>query len=344
MNLRISDEYFGELMPLIKDEQITDITWNGKDLWVDHLERGRYKSEIKLSKHFVNTFSTRLANLANKNFNMSEPLLEAETEELRISIVDGSVTNTDRSIAIRKTPATRRLNEKKMLQDGYAEERILVLLKMLVRGHCSIMVTGDVGSGKTELLKYLTKFIPPEERTISIEDNFELRLSAINPELDAVEIRADSRFNYSYAIKAALRQLCKWLLLSEARSKEVVQLLEAASTGCIVMTTIHCDDVRKLPDRIVNMMGTAGEEKRNDVYNFFDVAIRIDIRKTSSGIVRKISLIGLMDRNDEKNLLTVIYDNGFTGERIPRNIWKKISANADSRLREYFSFLKPKEE
>lgn len=337
MNLKVAEEYYGELLPYIKDEKITDICWNGDSLWLDHLEKGRYKNDTKLSKDFVRTFSTRIANLANENFNMSTPLLEAETDDLRISILHDSVTNTGISISIRKTPAVRRLNDAKILEQGYAERAVLVLLGMFVRGHCSVIVTGDVGSGKTELIKYLTKYIPNEERTISIEDNFELRLSSINPKLDAVEIKVNSdRFSYSMAIKAALRQLCKWLLLSEARSTEVIQLLEAASTGCIVMTTIHSDDVRKLPDRIVNMMGLAGEEKRNDVYNFFDVGIKVDVQKTPSGINRKISQICVLDRQDEQNSLIMIYNDGFTGEKIPNNLCRKIFSNASEKQIEYF--------
>lgn len=325
--LEIKDEYFGDLLQYINDDLVTDITWNGHDLWLDNLEKGRYKVDLKLSDEWIEIFSTRIANLANKNFNMSEPLLEAETDNLRISIIDDSVTNTKRSIAIRKTPAVRRLNEKKMLKDQYADEMVILLLEAFVKSHCSVIVTGDVGSGKTELVKYLTKFIPKFERTISIEDNYELRLSSINPELDCVEIKVCPTFDYTMAIKAALRQLCKWLLMSEARSKEVVQLLEAASTGCSIMTTIHSDDVKKLPDRVVNMMGLDGEEKRNDVYNFFDVGIKIDVNKTAERIERKISQICVLDRDNEKNEMYVIYDDcEFTGENLPRNMLKKMKA------------------
>lgn len=325
MNLTIKEEYFGELLPFIKNDMITDITWNGRSLWIDHLEKGRYKEDIVLSDLFIETFATRLANLANKNFNMSEPLLEAETDDLRISIIDDTVTNTNKSIAIRKTPAIRRLNEEKMIREKYTERDVLFLLRAFVKSHCSIIVTGDVGSGKTELVKYLTKFIPNYERTISIEDNFELRLSSICPNLDCVELKAGSTFDYTLGIKSALRQLCSWLLMSEARSKEVVQLLEAASTGCNIMTTIHSDDVRKLPDRIVNMMGLEGEEKRNDVFNFFDVGIKIDVQKDSDGIERKIAQICTFDRDNGVNELRLIYDDGrFTGEALPNNILKKM--------------------
>lgn len=325
MALKINDEYYGDLLPYIRDDKITDITWNGSSLWIDHLERGRYREDLFLETDFINNFSTRIANLANKNFNVSEPLLEAETDDLRISIIDNSVTNTDKSLAIRKTPAVRRLNESKMISEGYANEMLIKMLFLLVRGHCSFIVTGDVGSGKTELVKYLTKFIPDYERTISIEDNYELRLSKINKNLDCVEIRVNESFDYTMAIKAALRQLCKWLLMSEARSKEVVQLLEAASTGCCIMTTIHSDDVRKIPDRIVNMMGLQGEEKRNDVYNFFDVGIKVGVRKSEGKIERKITQLCVFDRDEGENSITMIYEDGcFMKNDFPRNIKRKV--------------------
>ena len=34
----ISDQQYGELLPFVKDEKITDINWNGNELWVDNIE------------------------------------------------------------------------------------------------------------------------------------------------------------------------------------------------------------------------------------------------------------------------------------------------------------------
>lgn len=325
MNLYIQKEYFGALLPFIENEKITDITWNGKELWVDDLEKGRHPVSLKLEKSFLDSFAARIANLANVNFNRSQPVLEAETDNLRISLIDPSVTNTDYTLAIRKTPAVRRLSEQNMIQEDYASEEILQFLKAAVKGRCSIIVTGDVGSGKTELVKYLTKHIEPYSRTISIEDNFELRLSVINPQLDCVEMKAAENFSYEQAIKAALRQMCRWMLLSEARGREVSYLLEAASTGCSVMTTIHSDDVRKLPDRIMNMMGSQGAERRNDIYSFFDVGIRVDVKNQEEGIQRKLSQICILDRKKGRNQLQMIYQDGlWLDQPLPQNFICKL--------------------
>lgn len=325
MNLEIQREYFGVLLPYIENETITDITWNGRKLWIDDLKKGRYAASLKLETAFLDQFAARIANLANVNFNRSQPILEAETADLRISMIDRSVTNTDCTLAIRKTPAVRRLADRTMIEQKYASAEVLEFLEAAVKGRCSILVTGDVGSGKTELVKYLTKFIAPYERTISIEDNFELRLSAINPELDCVEMKVAGEFSYEQAIKAALRQMCRWMLLSEARGREVNYLLEAASTGCSVMTTIHSDDVRKLPDRMMNMIGTGSAERQNDIYSFFDVGIRVDARNSGDGIRRRISQICVLDRDRGKNCLQLLYQDGsWLDWVLPENMIKKL--------------------
>lgn len=325
MNLTIQKEYFGDLLPYIEKESITDITWNGRTLWIDDLKKGRYASDLQLTDAFLDVFSARLANLANVSFNRSQPVLEAETEDLRISILDKSATNTNYTMAVRKTPAIRRLDDNMMIQQHYANRDVLELLKSFVKGRCSFIVTGDVGSGKTELVKYLTKYIPEHARTISIEDNLELRLASINPSLDCVEIKVNDNFSYEKAIKTALRQMCRWMLLSEARGREVRYLLEAASTGCSVMTTIHSDDVRKLPDRILNMMENSGPERQNDIYSFFDVGIRIDASTNKNGVHRNISQICVFDRAGGVNSLQMLFEDGkWVSHTLPENLMAKL--------------------
>ncbi|MGB4660019.1 MAG: ATPase, T2SS/T4P/T4SS family, partial [Mobilitalea sp.] len=108
------------------------------------------------------------------------------------------------------------------------------------------------------------------ERVITIEDTPELHYREINPDKDCVELMVSEGFGYTKAIKTSLRQNPKWLMLSEARSVEVKYLLESLSTGIRGFTTIHTDDVRKIPDRILNMLESRMDADRmeNDIYMF----------------------------------------------------------------------------
>ena len=63
---------YGVLYPYVMEETVTDIHWNGRQLWIDDLEKGRYMAPEVLSESFANRFSMLLSNLSwkwkRKNF------------------------------------------------------------------------------------------------------------------------------------------------------------------------------------------------------------------------------------------------------------------------------------
>ena len=82
--LFLPDRVFGDLLPYIQDDAITDINWS-RTLWVNDLNKGRYKIDgFNLSDSFIQQFYTKISNLMNEQFNPNNPLLEAETDNLRI--------------------------------------------------------------------------------------------------------------------------------------------------------------------------------------------------------------------------------------------------------------------
>ena len=259
----------------------------------------------------------------NVQFNKNNPLLEAETDNLRISILHDSVTNTGISISIRKTPAVRRINRDSIVKDDYCNGDIDTFMENAIRAHCAVVVGGLPGVGKTEYVKYLTQFIPAYERVYTIEDNLELRYSAINPGKDCVEIKISDTFGYSEALKASKRQLPTWVLLAEARGEEVRFLMENISAGVHCLTTVHLDDVSKLPDRLRNMGQTINE---NDVYSFIDIGVQIrSVVKEGEKIKRKVAQVICLSREDEKNGKTMIYEDGkILTKDLPLDIKRKF--------------------
>lgn len=251
----LKEECFGPLLPYVKDQQVTDINYNGTDVWIEHLKYGIRKAPVNLTPEFAGRFSVLISNIVSEQINKFNNVLEAETDTLRISIIHPSVTNTGYSISIRKTPAVMRMTEEKMLADGYCSREVLLFLRNCMEAKLNMVFCGCPGAGKTELLKFLTQFIPKHEKVMTIEDNLEIHYRDINPGANCVELKVDEEFfSYTKAIKSALRQNPQWVLLSEARSTEVKYLLECFSTGLHGLTTLHTDDTRKIPDRIQNMM------------------------------------------------------------------------------------------
>lgn len=327
---------YGQLYPYIVSEDVTDINWNGRQLWIDDLKKGRYMAGEVLPDIFVERFASLISSVVSLPFNRMNPVLEAETEELRISIVHRCVTSAGITISLRKIPAVRRLSREKMREEGYCDNEVAEFLEQCIRSHCNIAICGMPGAGKTELLKYLTTFIPDSERVITIEDTLEIHYGRINPQKDCVEMKVAENFTYTAAIKACLRQLPRWIILSEARSEEVRYLLESLSTGTYGITTLHTDDVRNIPDRIKNMAGGIADANRilNDVYRFINIGILVKSQINQRGnIVRRIEQIGAFDRGGEhylksKNRMVLLLEQGEkTGEKLPANLCRRFMEN-----------------
>lgn len=308
----MSEFNFGPLTPYVEDENITDINYNGHQLWLDHLSKGRYCEPFD-EEEFIQQFCYKIANYVNCSFNFSSPLVEAETSDLRISIVHESIARSGHSISIRKTPAIMRLSEKRLIKEKYATLAILEFLKCAVQAHCNIMIAGLPGVGKTELVKYLTSFIPAWERVITIEDTLELRYHDIHPDKDCVAFKINDGFTYVDAIKASLRQRPNWILVSEVRSHEVVHLLESISTGTNLISTIHADDAAKIPKRILHMFPNVeiyNEILLNSIHEAIDLGIYIESRISEQGVVRTLKQIVAFDCIDNHAETVELYHVG----------------------------------
>ena len=329
MTFAPTPQQFGPFWKYIQEPSVTDIDYNGKALWITDLEKGRYRAEEELTDSFLDSFIHNIANSVNKQFNNAHRVLEADTRELRISILHESVTSAGLSICIRKSPCLVRNTIENIIEDGYCPEKILHLLINCVLARMNFVFAGEPGAGKTECAKFFMQFIPKEQRVITIEDSYEMHYADINPEADAVELRVTGSFDYTDAIKACLRQNPSWLMLSEARSVEVTSLLEQWSTGVSGFTTIHLDDLRKLPDRILNMMNNVNDADRmeNKIYSDVSVGILIRRKKEADGKIRRyMEQVCFYTREDNENRIYMLVKDGeMVSDDVPDDIVRRLA-------------------
>lgn len=333
----LSDAQFGPFLPFLKQDTITDIDYNGKELWVKDIYNKRHKitdtqTTEQLTEGFVRGFAQNVGNLIGKNLNSIDNIIEAETEDLRITILHESIAVSGLCICIRKTPPVQRITPLTAIEEHYCEEEVLHLLANCVKAKLNMVFCGEPGVGKTECAKFLTTFIPPEQKVITIEDTRELHYREINPGKDCLEWRINQYFSYSDALKEALRMNPNRVMLSEARSVEVVKLIECWTTGITGFTTLHTDDVRKIPDRILNMMPSRQDAERlsNDIYIWMDVGILLDTRYNADleKTERYISQIAFFSRENNRNVCNLAVRGGeLVKDReniIPENIRMKM--------------------
>ena len=122
------DELFSEIAQEINNDNVTDIEWDGYNLWITELGIGSYISGKELSDRYVENVSIKLANIMGVSFNRSRPILEANTEKLRISIWHESRCHK-KSMSIRKIPEYLRFSHKDLVESDYAPESIINLLE-----------------------------------------------------------------------------------------------------------------------------------------------------------------------------------------------------------------------
>lgn len=317
--MELGKEYFGPLWKFVSNDEITDIDYNGREIWLTNIYNERFRASSVYVKEymtpaFVEQFTQRIANVVSRQFNKRNPELEAETSDLRVTILHESVAKSGRSISIRKTPPVIRLSAEKALREGYCTKEILAILINCVRTKMNLIFCGMPGVGKTECAKFLAQYIPPNERVITIEDTLELRYSKTNPGKDCIEMKvSEDSFGYAQAIKSCLRLNPKWIMLSEARSKEVKYLLESWSTGVRGMTTLHTDDVRNVPDRILSMLESRADADRmvNDIYQALDVGVMVRKKRGEDGnSYRYIDQVCFYVRDRGENKIIMVVNEG----------------------------------
>jgi twitching motility protein PilT len=118
-----------------------------------------------------------------------------------------------------------------------------------------VLVTGPTGSGKSTTLAAIIKKINEEKpiHIITIEDPIEYLHPNDKATINQREVGADTQ-TFALALRAALRQAPKVILVGEMRDAETVSIaLEASETGHLVLSTLHTIDAAKTIDRIVGV-------------------------------------------------------------------------------------------
>ena len=124
-----------------------------------------------------------------------------------------------------------------------------------------VLVTGPTGSGKSTTLAAVIDLVNSTKRyhIVTIEDPIEFthehKLSTVHQR----ELHSDTP-SFALALRAALRQAPKVILVGEMRDRETIEVaLEAAETGHLVLSTLHTIDAAKTIDRIIGVFPKSEE-------------------------------------------------------------------------------------
>lgn len=118
-----------------------------------------------------------------------------------------------------------------------------------------VLLTGPTGSGKSSTLAAIIDKINREKyyHIVTIEDPIEFLHTHKNSTINQRELGSDTP-SFALALRAALRQAPKVILVGEMRDLETTEIaLEASETGHLVLSTLHTTDASKTVDRIIGL-------------------------------------------------------------------------------------------
>jgi len=312
---------FGPLKKYLDDDNITDISYsNGGQLWLKSLTNGVYRSdEQAINNALIEKIAFQCSNVMGKSFNMAHPFLDSESAELRMNFVHNSIARNGIAAVFRKTPAKIRLEKEKIIREKYINLDIHNFLIHAVEGHCNIIVCGETGSGKTELVKYLASHTAYNEKIITIEDTLELHLDRIFPERDIVAMKTNNIASYSDVLVTCMRQNPKWILLSEVRSAEAVTAVRnSISSGHNILSTIHADKASSIPHRLYSLLESNIDLDQflKTIYRYIQLGVMVRGRYSSveKRFVREVAEVTefYVDENNEIGSNT-IYKKTISG-------------------------------
>ena len=155
------------------------------------------------------------------------------------------------------------------------------------------LVTGPTGSGKSSTLAAIVDRMNQERaiHILTIEDPIEFLHNHKKATVHQRELHSDTP-TFALALRAALRQAPKVILVGEMRDRETIEIaLEAAETGHLVLSTLHTIDASKTVERIVGS---------------FPLSDQLAIRTRFSKAFRFVISQRLLPRRDGKGRIAVL--------------------------------------
>ena len=290
------------LQELVDDKDVTEIMVNGpNEIFYEKAGRiyefnGHFSSEEKLEDVIQ-----QIVGRHNRVVNQASPIVDTRLSDgSRVNIVLNPISIGGSAVSIRKFPEHPMSMEKLIDIESISPEAAGVL-QILTQAKYNIFISGGTGSGKTTFLNALSKYIPDDERIITIEDSAELqlvgaknivRLETRNSNTDGV-----TPITIRDLIRTALRMRPDRIIVGECRGAEALDMLQAMNTGHDgSLSTGHANSPADAISRIEVMTLMGAEEMplkaiRQQVASGIDIIVQLGRLRDKSRRVLEISEI-----------------------------------------------------
>ena len=204
-----------------------------------------------------------------------------------------------------------------------------------------VLVTGPTGSGKSSTLAAIIDLINDSKyyHIVTIEDPIEFMHRHKKSTVHQRELHSDTS-TFAYALRAALRQAPKVILVGEIRDLETCEVaLEASETGHLVLSTLHTTDAVKTVERLIGLFPKSQEHiirmRLAGAFRFI-VSQRLIPRADSRGRVAAIEILKSTARTRDyvekgeregKSLYDAMRDGNLDGMQVFDDVIEQLIRN-----------------
>ena len=276
---------YGPLEPLLKDATVSDILVNTyKNIYIERFGKleptdVRFKDDTHLMR-----IIDKIVSSVGRRIDESSPMVDARLPDgSRVNAIIPPLALDGPSVSIRRF-AVNPLELDDLINYQTLTTGIAEILKGIIKARLNVIISGGTGSGKTTLLNILSRFIPEDERIVTIEDAAELQMKqdhVVRLETRPANIEGRGEVVQRDLVRNSLRMRPDRIIVGEVRGKEAFDMLQAMNTGHDgSLTTIHANTPRDTLMRLETMVAMANmdipsEFLRKYISSAIDVIIQV---------------------------------------------------------------------
>jgi len=253
----------GPLEPFLQDPTICDILVNThKQIYVERfgkleLTEAGFKDDAHLRR-----IIDKIVSAVGRRIDESCPMVDARLPDgSRVNAIIPPLSIDGPVLSIRRF-AVEPLELEDLIKLRALTPEIGELLKGIVRAKLNILISGGTGTGKTTLLNVLSRFIPSNERIVTIEDSAELQLKqehVVRLETRPSNIEGKGEVTQRDLVRNSLRMRPDRIIVGEVRGGEVLDMFQAMNTGHDgSLSSIHANSPRDALMRLETLAAMTG--------------------------------------------------------------------------------------
>jgi pilus assembly protein CpaF len=299
----------GPLEPLLKEPSISDILVNGHDKV--YIERNgklaRTQVRFKDNAHLLHIIE-KIVSQVGRRIDEAQPIVDARLPDgSRVNAIIPPLALDGPSLSIRRF-GRHVITSEEMATNRTIMPSMLRFLAACVQSKTTVLISGGTGSGKTTTLNALSRFIPEEERIVTIEDTAELQLQqrhVVKFETRPPNLNKEGGINQRQLVRTALRMRPDRIIVGECRGAEALDMLQAMNTGVEgSMSTIHANTPRDAFSRLESMVLMAD----------LDIPTRVILQQLANAIKIVVQVARLQDGT--RKILNIAEVTGIANDRV----------------------------